>query len=76
MTERDVIKLATLHLDGEANDWWFHGIKTIGHDQVTTYEEFTRRLIEIFERRDPGISFRELAHVKQNRTPEAYVSEF
>ena len=38
MVERDSIKLATLHLDGEANDWWFHGIRNIGCDQVTAYE--------------------------------------
>ena len=41
MAEKDAIKLASLHLDGEANDWWFHGMKTLGHDQVVTYEEFT-----------------------------------
>ena len=76
MDEREAINMATLHLDDEANDWWFHGLKTLGHNQVTTYEEFTRRLIEIFERRDPGISFKELAYVKQIGTPEAYVSEF
>ena len=76
MVERDSIEIATLHLDGEANDWWFHVMKTLGHDQVTTYEEFTRRLAERFERKDPEITFREHAHVKQTETLEAYISEF
>ena len=74
MAERDAIKLAALHLDGEAIDWWFHGMKTLGHDQVITYEEFTRKLIERFDRRDPDISFRDLAHIRQVGTPEAYIS--
>ena len=32
MVEREVIKMATLHLYGETNDWKFHGMKTLGHD--------------------------------------------
>ena len=44
MAERDAIKMDTLHLYGEANDQWFHGMSTLGHDQVTTYENFTKRI--------------------------------
>ena len=33
-------------------------------------------MLERFERRDPKISFRELAHVKKNGTPKAYIFEF
>ena len=53
MSEMEAIKVATLHLDGEAQDWWFHGMVTLGHSTVTTYVEFTRRLMERFDRRDP-----------------------
>jgi len=45
MSEIEAIKVATLHLDGEAQDWWLHGMVTLGHSTVTTYAEFTRRLI-------------------------------
>ena len=45
MGEKEDIKMVALHLDGEANEWWFHGMKTLGHDHVTTYEELTKRLI-------------------------------
>ena len=38
MVEKDAIKLYTLHIDGDANDLWFHGMKTLGHDQVVNYE--------------------------------------
>ena len=42
MAKRDAIKLEALHLDGEDNDWWFHGMKTLGDDQVVTYENSPR----------------------------------
>ena len=41
MAKRASIKLEALHIDGEDNDLWFHGMNTLGHDQVFTYEEFT-----------------------------------
>jgi hypothetical protein len=31
MKEEDAIKLATLHLDGEAHEWWYHGLVTLCH---------------------------------------------
>ena len=40
MVEEDALKMAILHLDGDANEWWFHGLKNLGHDQVKTYGEF------------------------------------
>ena len=43
---------------------------------MTTYDEFTRRMIDKFKIRDPKISFRELAHVKKTGTHEAYISEY
>ena len=64
MSETEAIKVATLHLDGEAQDWWFHGMVTLGHSTVTTYVEFTRRLIERFDRRDPEEHFVELTRLK------------
>ena len=76
MAKRDAMKLEALHLDGEAIEWWFHGMKTLGHEQVVTYMEFTKKLTERFDRRDPDISFRDLAHNRQIGTPEAYISEF
>ena len=76
IVERDAIKFASLHLDVKAIAWWFHGMKALGHYQVVTYEEFTRKLIERFDWRDLDISFRDLAHIRQVGTLEAYISEF
>jgi hypothetical protein len=41
MTETYAIKLATLHLDGKAHEWWYHGLVTLGHVEVTSYLDFT-----------------------------------
>ena len=32
MVKEDALKMAILHLEGEASDWWFHGIRTLEHD--------------------------------------------
>jgi hypothetical protein len=41
MIETYAIKLATLHLDGEAHEWWYHGLVNLGHVGVTSYLDFT-----------------------------------
>ena len=35
--EIEAIKIATLHFEGEAHNWWFHGLSTLGHANVTAY---------------------------------------
>ena len=76
MAEGEAIKVAVLHLEGEAHDWWFHGMTTLGHSGVTAYAEFTRRLIEWFDRRDPEEHFVELTKLKQTGSSDTYISEF
>eukprot|EP00253_Pinus_taeda_P027462 PITA_27462 len=76
MSEAEAIKVATLRLDDKAQDWWFHGMVTLGHSTVTTYAEFTRRLMERFDRRDPKQHFVELTRLKQTGSPETYIADF
>jgi hypothetical protein len=76
MAETDAIKLATLHLEDKAHDWWYHGMSTLGHAHIVTYAEFTGRLIHRFDRRDPEMSFRDLAQLRQTGSAEAFISEF
>lgn len=64
MAEEDAIKFAALHLDGIAHDWWHHGMVTLQHDRITTYQEFIDRLVERFDKRDPELYFRDLAQLK------------
>jgi len=59
--EIEPISFATLHLEGEAHEWWHHGLVTLGHSRITSYREFIERLIDKFDRRDPKIHFRDLA---------------
>ena len=60
MTKMEAVKMATLHMEGEAHDWWFHGSSTLGHASVTSYEDFTQRVVECFDRKDLEAHFREL----------------
>ena len=76
MIETDAFKLATLHLDGEAHEWWYHGLVTLGHNTITSYPDFTQRLIEWFDRKDLEVHFRELAHLKQIGSAYAVILEF
>ncbi|XP_059078061.1 uncharacterized protein LOC131876635 [Cryptomeria japonica] len=76
MPEEEAIKFATLHLDGIAHEWWYHGPITLGHRYITSYDELTNRLIKHFDHKDPEMFFRELAQLKQYGSLEAYISEF
>ena len=35
VSEIRAIRIVALHLEGEAHEWWFHGLTTLGHDQIT-----------------------------------------
>ena len=49
---------------------------TLGHSTVMTYAEFTRRLMERFDRRDPRYHFVELTRLKKTGSPETYIADF
>lgn len=76
MPEEDAIKFATLHLDIVAHEWWYHGLVTLGHNLITTYADFTNKLIERFDTRDLEVKFRELAQLRQQGSLDTYVTEF
>lgn len=76
LPETDAIRFATLHLEGGAQEWWYHGMITLDHSHITSYTEFTRRLLERFEKKDSKLHFRELAHLRQSGSAKAYISEF
>jgi hypothetical protein len=76
MTETEAISFATLHLEGEAHEWWYHGLVTLGHSRITSYREFTDRLMDRFDRKDPEIHFKDLAQLRQTGTAEAFITEF
>ena len=65
----EAIKIAVMHLEGEAHDWWFHGLFTLGHANVIAYSDFTRRLVERFDRRDLEAPFMGLENLEQLGNP-------
>ena len=71
--ELEAIKIAALHFEGEAHDWWFHGLSTLGHSNVTAYSEFTRKVVERFDRRDLEAPFMSLANFKQSGNTKSYI---
>lgn len=64
MCETNAIRFSTLHLEGDVQEWWYHGLITLVHIHITSYIEFTKRLIERFDRKDLELHFRELAHLR------------
>ena len=63
-------------LDGEAHEWWYHGLVTLGHNTITSYNDFTQRLMERFDKKGPEIHFKDLAQLKQTGSVEISISKF
>ena len=76
MKESDVIQFASLHLEDVAYDWWYHGMTTQGHDQVTTFDDFIQRVIDRFDLKDDEEYFKELSKLKQTKSVNEYIEEF
>ena len=64
VSEIEAIKIAALHLEGEAQDWWFHGLTTLGNHHITSYSAFTKNLVERFDPRDPEAHFAKITKLK------------
>jgi hypothetical protein len=58
MSEVEAITFTTFHLDGEAHEWWYHGLVTLVHASITSYLDFTQKLMERFDGKDPEVHFR------------------
>ena len=65
-----------LHLEGEAQDWWFHGLTTLGHHHITSYSAFSKKLVERFDPRDPEAHFAKITKLKQEGDLEDYIAEY
>ena len=47
---KEAITIAALHLRGMAHDWWFKIYVSCYHANVKTYDEFTKALVQIFDK--------------------------
>lgn len=48
----------------------------MGYANITSYLEFTQKLIDKFDRKDLELHFRELAQLRQTNLVDAYITEF
>lgn len=69
MLEEDAIKFAILHR-------WHHGLITQNHQDIKTYDAFTKLLIERFDQTHPQKHFKELTRIRQRGILEEYITEF
>ena len=76
MTEEDALQFAILHLEDTTHDWWHQGLITQGHQNITSYEEFSQKLIKRFDRKHPQENFKKLTQLRQQGTIEDYIKEF
>jgi hypothetical protein len=76
MTETEAISFATLHLEGEAHEWWYHGLVTLGHSGIISYREFTDRLMDRIDKKAPEIHFEDLAQLRQTGIAKTFITEF
>ena len=64
------------HLEGEAQDWWYHGLTTLGYHHITSYSDFTQKLVEGFDPRDLEAHFAKITKLKQEGDLEDYNAEY
>ena len=48
VVDRKAVEIAVLHLEGEANIWWF---SHLSHARVSTLADFSQRMIKRFGRK-------------------------
>jgi len=51
MMEEEAINFASLHLEADTLEWWLHGMLSQGYAHITTFEEFTRKLVKRFDQK-------------------------
>lgn len=52
LVEEDVMHFASLHLEVDALEWWCHGVINQGYSHITSFDEFIRRLVNRFDRKE------------------------
>ena len=76
MTEEEALQFSVILLGGAAHDWWTQGHISLGHKDVKSYEEFSQKLMNQFDKKDTEWYFQELTHLKQIGTLHDYINQF
>ena len=67
VSEEEAIRVATLHLEGKAHDWWSCEFYSLNYANEITYAKFIKRLVRRFDQKHSETSLVELAKPKQSK---------
>lgn len=76
LVEEDAIHFASLHFEGDALEWWRHGVISQNYFNITFFDEFARRLVKRFDRKKEDDYFQDLTSLRQLGVVDEYVVEF
>lgn len=76
MVEEDAIHFVSLYFEGDALEWWRHGLTSQNYSNITSFDEFARRLVKRFDRKKEDDCFRDLTSLRQSEAVDEYVAEF
>lgn len=65
MVEEDAIHFACLHFEGDALEWWQHVVIGEDYSNITSFDEFARRLGKRFDWKRKNDYFRDLTSLRQ-----------
>ena len=76
MLEEDEVNFASLHLKGDALEWWRHGMVSQGYSHISTFDEFARRVVKRFDQKREDNYFRDLTALRQSGAVDEFVMKF
>lgn len=74
--EEDTTHFASLHLEGDALEWWRHGMVSQGYSHISTFDEFARRLAKRFDRKGEDDYFQDLIALRQSGAVDEFMTKF
>ena len=65
VSEHEATRVVALNLEGKAYAWWFYETSSLNHVNISTYANFTRRLVTRFDLKNSETYLVELAKPKK-----------
>lgn len=76
MVEEEAINFASFHIEGDALEWWHHGMVSQGYAYITMFKEFIRWLVKRFNQKKENDYFKYLNLLRQTEIVEELVIDF
>ena len=67
VSKREALRIAALHLKGEAYTWWFYESSSSNHGNIDTYARFTKIFVKRFDVKQSESSLIKLAKHKHSK---------